>query len=1391
MSDITKFGFRKLGLNNYTTWSKQMKGLLATKGCLTAIDAAEDDNSALAKGLIIMCVSDDYLSLIEDADNAHEAWMLLTNLFQQTSSANKVRLLREFALLEKKREETITQFISRVRDLRQQIDAATGNEMDEDELVVAILNALPSKYSMLKTIIEQADDLPDLNELTAKLLMVEGDKSRGNESAYYSGNSSSRPFGGARPRIYVPPHKRPSRPPHYNKGYNSGGNSYYNNNSNNRGNTSSHNSNNREDKTCFFCNKPGHWKRDCRKYKASQARQHDKDNKVTVALAAKTSGCDEPKKTNLTPEITSLYTGTEEDPVNYWFIDSGATSHTTGFKEILHRPGPPEYERTITYGNKQQTPIEAVGDVILSKSASPDIKLVLREVVYSPENAFNLLSVSKAAANGVKFIFDEHKCFAHKEGTVILEGQKTPNDLYMLESPPIYPRRSSDLNLMTSSTTADPTLWHRRLGHIGYSTLKKLVQDGMATGIPITPEQIEEAKEMCDICQRNKLTRLPFKHTESTTQAPLDLIHTDLCGPLPDTLGKAKYMVTFLDDYSNYSIVKLLKKKSDVYDAMLEVIPFMETQTEKKVKAVRSDNGGEYMSTDLKDFFTLRGIDHQTTMPYSPQSNGKAERLNRTLLEKAKPMISEANLPEALWGEAIMTANYLKNRSPTANKSKTPFELFTGKAPDLSNLRTFGSEAYVLTPKKKRNKLDETSQKGIMVGYAPNGYRILMEDNTVNLSRDVVFNEKKLLSNMSTGKEEPLPSDDEDDDDEPPPLDSGSETESDDDDQPDPSNDDDNPDSGTTGSTSSTSNTSHSSDSPADTGSSPTSGAGGSSSAGAGPSNAANPNAAGTQDTPAVRTSARGNRGVPASKLGDWINITSDAVIITEPQTLEEAFNSEHADYWKEAIKDEYNSLLENNTWQLEIPPPGVKPIPAKWVLKVKTDATGAFERFKARLVIKGFKQKEGIDYNEVFAPVSKNTTVRTFLAKAAAEDLEIHQIDIKTAFLHGDLEEEIWMEQPPGFEEGPPGTACKLKKSLYGLKQAPRAWYMKLTSELETLGFRPSLADPSLFTLYNKTSNIYMLDYVDDILIAGKDLATVNHYKKQLLKIFEGRDMGEVTSFLGINITRDRPNREIKLDQHGMINAIIQEFGMDEAKAKSTPLSPAIKLTKNEGEKLDKEKFPYGTLIGKLMFLTVSTRPDLSYSVGTLARFISEPTVTHWQAAKGIIRYLALTKNRGITFRGSDLTLTGYSDADYAGDIDTRKSTTGYVYTLNGAAISWSSKRQPTVAASTTEAEYMAAAAAVKEGLWLRKLFSALDIPLTTVNINCDNQSTIKLLKNPIFSVRSKHIDVAHHFARERVKSKEVTFHYIPTGDNAADIMTKVLPLSKHEACCEMIGMT
>jgi transposase InsO family protein len=758
--EMTKFGFHKLGVSNYPAWSKQMKGYLASKGYLLALTDPADPNTVQAKGLMMMCVQECHLTLVENAANAHDAWQALANLYQQQSSANVLRLKREFSNLEKKRDENITEFMSRVSDLREQIQAATGNPMPETDVIVAVLNALPSRFAMIKTVIEAMPALPTLAEVTSKLLMVEADKSRGTESAHYTNGSNltSRPFGGGNPRVYVPPHRRVNRF--------GGNNNYSSNNQSNSGRrifgNRSSSSSTRETRTCYYCNKPGHLKKECRKLKADNARRSSGSNgnntttPAVVALSALTA--EEDYSEDCEPEYPSHVKPIfdKDDPINMWYLDSGATRHITKYKEILHNFRPLERERTVTYGNNEQVTVSTHGDVILGRSVSPHIRLMMKDVLYSPHNAFNLLSVSAAAANGVEFNFTEDRCMAYKDGELILGAFKESNGLYKLLSPPIYPKQPDDGYTLAASEKADrdPDLWHRRLGHIGLSSLRKLILNDMVKGLPLTPEDIDKASHTCDVCMKTKLTRQPFKPSETKTDHPLDLIHTDLCGPLADSLGKSKYIATFLDDYSGFSTVVLLKQKSDTYDAVVNTINMFETQTGRKVKAVRSDRGGEYMSNALQDYFKEKGIQHQPTMAYSPQSNGKAERLNRTLQEKARAMMSEANLPESLWGEAVNTANYLKNKSPTANKDKTPWELFFGKKPDLSNLRPFGCEAFVHIPKTKRSKLDDTAEKGIMVGYMPNGYRILLDDNSVKESRDVVFKETATITHRSTGKEE-------------------------------------------------------------------------------------------------------------------------------------------------------------------------------------------------------------------------------------------------------------------------------------------------------------------------------------------------------------------------------------------------------------------------------------------------------------------------------------------------------------------------------------------------------------------------------------------------------------------------------------------------------------
>ncbi len=1291
-----------------------MRGLLATKDCDTALDNAEDVHSNKAKGLMIMCVEEQHIQTIESAANAREAWSTLANLYQQTSTANLLQLKRQLNTLEKKTSETITQYVARARDIANQIHAATGQEVSATDMALAVLSGLPSEYSMVKTVIENMTEVPAVGVIQSKLLLVEKQlPASDGDTAYYTRVDQAR---------------RPSR--QSGPGRQQGGYSTI--------------------KTCYYCHKRGHLKKDCRKLKADEDQRRDSRQSASrgeIGLMAISNQCTFINKSD-------------------WVLDTGATRHLTGNKDLLINPRPVTQELIITFGNNSEGAAKAVGDVVLLDTCSANKRLILRDVLYVPEaKTANMLSISTAQKAGACFVIDSDGCklFYDRE---LLVTAKERNGLYIISGKTTKTHQESAM-LAHSKETAEE--WHQHFAHLGYNNLARLVKENMVKGINTTAEEFLAAnKESCETCAKSKQTRLPFDSSETEINKPLALVHSDLCGPLKEeSLGGRLYIATFLDDYSGLSVIKLLKHKSEMIMAMKEVFTMLENQSGCKVKALRTDNGTEYVNAAVSGYLKTRGIIHQTTMTYTPQQNGKAERLNRTLMEKIRAMLSEAKLSQRLWGEAAHIANTLRNRSPVAGKDKTPWELFFGVKPDVSFLRPFGTKAFVLIPKEKRSsKLSSVSTTGVLVGYAPglNGYRVLVGNSKVISSRDVVFSMPQ-KDNGTVQHTPPAAGDNSDDEDSQPTL-IGSEND-DDSNQGTGSNDGDDNDDASPPPTSAVLRRSTRST-----------------------AGRINPNRyIGSSEYPGYdRMPTLGNTAT-AGNTGSG-NVTAMMATIKEPLTYEEALASEHAEQWQQAMNDEIASLASNKTWTLEEVPTGINPIPVKWVYKVKRDSAGNIERFKARLVAKGFRQREGIDYEEVFAPVSKFSTFRTLMAVVAAQDLELHHLDIKTAFLYGELEENVYIQQPKGYEEGGSKLACHLHKAIYGLKQAPRVWHERLHRELELYGFKASTADPSLYVYHGKKSKTYLLIYVDDILIASKTLDAVNNVKSSLMSTFEARDLGEAQHYLGIKITRDRGSSTLWLSQELMTTELVANYGLEHSKTKAVPLSPAIKLTKDEGEPLDKEKYPYSQLVGSLMYLSVSTRPDIAYAVGALARYMSCPTSVHWLAAKGVLRYLAGTRDYCLIFSGSSLQLVGYCDADYAGDLDSRRSTTGYVFIMNGAAISWQSKRQPTIAASTTEAEYMAAAAAVKEALWLRKLLADFGLNISTVDIMADNQSAIKLLRNPISSLRSKHIDIVHHFARERVMRKEVAFVYTATDLMIADVMTKALPKFKHVYCCNGMGV-
>ena len=520
-------------------------------------------------------------------------------------------------------------------------------------------------------------------------------------------------------------------------------------------------------------------------------------------------------------------------------------------------------------------------------------------------------------------------------------------------------------------------------------------------------------------------------------------------------------------------------------------------------------------------------------------------------------------------------------------------------------------------------------------------------------------------------------------------------------------------------------------------------------------------------------------------------SLTSD---FDEPGSFKEALHGDDSLKWKEAMSEEFESLLKNKTWELVPRPSDQKVIGCRWVYKLKRGLDGSITRHKARLVARGYSQTEGIYYDEVFAPVAHSATIRTLLSFANSNDLEIHQLDVKTAFLHGVLDCDLYMEQPEGFEDKEhPDYVCKLNKCLYGLKQSAKCWNELLDKHFTETGYIKADADGCVYIKVESGSFVIMSVYVDDFIPISNDTALMEAEKAALADKFEVVDNGNIEYFLKMAVKRDRQRRTLTISQPNYVETILTKFGMLECKPVATPMDAKASFDKlSEGD----ERFDrtiYQQAIGCLTYLATHTRPDISASVGILSKFMADPGPTHWSGVKRILRYLQGTRSHGLVFTGGDDDmLLGYSDSDWAGDVVTRRSVSGYIFQLGQSTISWCSKRQQTVAKSSTEAEYVALSIATQEAIWLRRLLSDLLVDMSSpTEMMEDNRGAIELSKNPKNHGRTKHIDVSYHFTRERIATKEITVKYVPSTENLADMMTKPLPRVLFEKFRDQLGVS
>lgn len=905
---------------------------------------------------------------------------------------------------------------------------------------------------------------------------------------------------------------------------------------------------------------------------------------------------------------------------------------------------------------------------------------------------------------------------------------------------------------------------------------------------------------ICEVCIQAKQTRNPFDDVaERRATRPLEVIHSDVCGPFtPRTWDNKRYFLTFIDGYSHFTVVYLLHSKDEVQEKFEEYYARVTAFFGTRVARLRCDNGGEYLGGSFQKFCRSKGISIETTVPYSPQQNGVAERMNRTLLEKSRAMIQDAGLPKSMWGEAVLTAAYVTNRSPTAalKEKKTPFEAWYRKKPNIDKMRVFGSVAHTWIPKEKRTKLDPRSEKNILVGYTTNGYRIWnAKKKKILISRDVVFDEKRSGSEqekpvtqvlyrsyaesevsedrsvkeldmteptdaIANQPEEKLTDEE------------GSEVT---DDDGEGNHDDDEIDS-------------------------------------------ALPSQPERDNCPAeviTRRSERerrlpgklldfitGSRATTAAECFSGVSdgfgkstmafaLNAEMFVDNLPTTIDGLRKRDDWNDWKQAIGSELESLRKNETWELVPRPQGKNIVDCRWVFRIKRDEAGNVDRYKARLVAKGYSQRKGFDYDETYAPVAKGATVRVLLAVANQMRYHIHQMDVKTAFLNGKLTEEIFMRQPEGLEPTDPGLVCRLKKSLYGLKQAPRSWNSEFHNFILQLGFQRSNTDSCLYWRRQGNEVVYLLLYVDDIILVSSRLDLIAEIKKKLSSKFEMTDIGEMKTFLGLKIDRDRRKGLLKISQPKYIADLLRRFGMNDCKPTTTPLEPNLKLERCKGESLTTE--PYRELIGCLSYLALSSRPDICAAVNFFSKFQSAPTDAHWSNLKRILRYLKGTANHGLVFQRQQASkpLEGYADADWGNDPDDRRSISGNVFQVFGGTVSWMTRKQATVALSSTEAEYVSLSNAMCEAIWLRNLILELGVKLQhPVPLFEDNQSCICIAEEPRDHKRMKHVDIRYNFIREKLQEGLFKIHYIPTGQQVADLFTKGLARGPFETLRDKLGL-
>lgn len=1402
-----------LSKENYESWKLQAEAILIkndvwkyTNGKIPKpIETATVDldkweaQDAKAKADLILCISSTELRHVRDCKTSREIWLRLESIYASRGPARKAMLLKRL----------LTHKMGDSGDIREDIGAffdavdkleSMDIKIHDDLLSIMLLYTLPASFSNFRCAIECRDDLPKPEILKVKILEeYESRNANNTENDVLYIRERNKAANKRRTDVNfkgTPAQLQPNRFSHKEDNY----------------------ANERRVFICYRCNRRGHKASECREdYPKSKQHCNNVDDGL---MSLNVSGLEE----------CSIVDNLKQQ----WVLDSGCTSHLCNDVNLFGGTLE-EYKGKLRLATNMNAEVQGRGLVTLSVVDGSSTRPVeFKDTLYVPDLRTNLISVAKITDNGYNVNFTRDVAvLVDKNGKVRLTAHRRGN-LYC------FPECDS-VNAVTDCKI-DLKLWHERLGHLNAKDVIKLLRK---IGLDVNSSEINVSTlRGCDICARGKMTMLPFTESNGPCNERLRIVYSDIVGPMRcESKSGAKYFITFIDDSTRWCEVYFLKTKNKALEAFKLYKNYVEKFTGSKIKYFQSDNGGEYVNVEFDEFLRKEGIQRRLTVPRTPQQNGVAEKMNRTLVEMARCMLLNSDLCIGFWAEAIDTACYVRNRCPTsALDGDIPYEKWCQKQVNVYYLRRFGERVYVLDKNPNIGKFDARGIAGVFVGYSKTtkGFRVwIPEKRKFVVSRDIKFMEllskdsateslddaKDFIEMISSRSDvqnsvgngcnrqdqasvEMVFTKEVNRQDELPIISENVEGRH---------------DFGLNPIISESVEGRHDLELNSDQGPENLEGR---------LNSELNPVQErevvlkrGSGRPKVVRTGRPGrprkvynyveveerNSESETEEYSDCIDYAGAASEIS----LNDALRSPERSEWEDAILSEIRSLVQKGTWTIVKTPPNINVVGCRYVLTTKINVDKTTKK-KARLVAQGFSQRFGVDYEKTFAPVARLETVRLMMAIAVEMDLEIHQVDINTAYLNGNLDEQIYMRIPRLLKEcliklahdkdedpvivenakemleclEAGGDTCLLKKSLYGLKQAGRQWNIRFDKKLKDMGLEQSLNEPCLYMRHQDDKYLFVLVFVDDVLIASDCEGRICRFKNELKKEFDLKDYGKVKYFLGIDIKKNENG--ITLSQEGYVKTILEKFGLSNCNPCKTPSELSEIFSTETGKDEVKEKWPYRELIGSLMYLSVATRPDITNTVVKLAQFVSNPNLSHWKAAKRVLRYLKGTANYGLIYRKTGKPIQAYCDANWGSCPIDRKSYSGYCFILGGASISWSSRKQKTVATSTCEAEYVSLAEAFKEGLYLQSLLTEMNLPgYATISINTDSQSAMFLAQDPVFHGRSKHIDIKYHFIRGVLKdNNNIMLGHVPTESMLADVLTKALPSIKHNTCLNGLGL-